>query len=139
MTKIYKSKIGLSFAIPLALSLVLPLVIMVMNRIWVGVIIIGVVALFVVLFVAYLFTNTYYEITDSNKLTIKAGFLINIEIDINSIQSVEPTKSMLAAPALSLDRLKICYNKYSSVIISPKEKDDFIRQLKMINPNIIVK
>lgn len=139
MTKIYKSKIGLSIVIPLALSLVLPLVIMVMNRIWVGVIIIGVVALFVVLFVAYLFTNTYYEITDSNKLTIKAGFLINIEIDINSIQSVEPTKSMLAAPALSLDRLKICYNKYSSVIISPKEKDDFIRQLKMINPNIIVK
>jgi hypothetical protein len=139
MTKTYKSKIGLSFTIPLALSLLPGIIIMVINRIWVGVVIIGLITLFIVLFVAYLYANTYYKITDNNKLTIKGGFLVSIVIDINSIQSIEPTKTMWAAPALSLDRLQISYNKGSRAVISPKEKDDFIRQLKVISPNIIVK
>ncbi len=139
MTKTYKSKIGLSFAIPLALLLVTEVTIMIIIRIWAAALIIGIVMLFLVLSIGYLYANTYYKITDSNKLTVKAGFLINTEIDINSIQSIEPTKSVLAAPALSLDRLKISYNKNSSVVISPKEKDNFITQLRAINPNIIVK
>lgn len=139
MTKTYKSKIDLVIVIPIALSLFVGPTIMLINGIWAGVLISGIVSLIVALSIAHLYVNTYYKITDNNKLIIKGCFLINTEIDINSIVSIEPTDSILSAPALSLDRLKISYNKYSSVIISPKEKDDFITQLKVINPNIIVK
>jgi hypothetical protein len=42
----------------------------------------------------------------------------------------------MSSPALSLDRIEIFYNKFDSVIISPKNKADFVAELKSINPAI---
>ncbi len=52
------------------------------------------------------------------------------------IKKMKSTKSLMSSPALSIDRLEIFYNKYDSVMVSPKEKDDFIRRLLLENPAI---
>ena len=60
-------------------------------------------------------------------------------IDISTIKSIEPTHTILGAPASSLDRLRISYNKYDEVVISPRRKEEFISQLQSINPQIVFK
>lgn len=82
--------------------------------------------------------NTRYTISNIN-LNIRCGFMVNINMDINTITKIEHTRSPLSAPALSLDRLEIFYNKFDSVMISPQDSDKFIGQLKNINPAIEVK
>jgi hypothetical protein len=60
------------------------------------------------------------------------------KIDINSIKKIYSTHNPLSSPALSLDRIAVVYNKYDEVLISPKEREDFIREVLKINPNIVV-
>lgn len=82
--------------------------------------------------------NTKYTI-DKNNLNVRCGFLVNINMEISAITKIEHTRSVLSAPALSLDRLEVFYNKFDSVMISPQDSDNFIAQLKNINPTIEVK
>lgn len=89
----------------------------------------------VFLLIIYLFYDTKYTI-NHNLLKIKLGPFYNQEIDINTIKRITKTRSFLAAPASSLDRIKIEYGKYDSVIISPKDKQNFIIDLMKINPKI---
>lgn len=59
------------------------------------------------------------------------------DIDIDKIKSISKTKSLLSSPAASLtDRIELKFGTYDAVIISPKEKKEFIRALVKINPNI---
>lgn len=90
-----------------------------------------------ILFCIYVFISIKYTITDSN-LNIKAGFLVNWDIDIATIQKISETNNIMSSPAASLDRLEIIYNKYNSIIISPQRKKQFISDLLAINPNIEV-
>jgi hypothetical protein len=60
------------------------------------------------------------------------------KIDINSIKRIYSTHNPLSSPALSLDRIAVVYNTYDEVLISPKEREDFIREVLKINPNIVV-
>jgi hypothetical protein len=83
----------------------------------------------------YLFFNTAYIIND-DKLIIKVGFYSFKPIDISTIKKIEKTKSLLASPATSFDRIWLSYGKYDDVILSPKNKIEFIMDLKQINPNI---
>ena len=78
-----------------------------------------------------------YEINESQLIIHQA--MGKMVIDINTIKSIEPTHTILSAPASSLDRLRISYNKYDDVVISPRRKEEFIRQLHSINPNIVFK
>ncbi|MEO6149304.1 MAG: PH domain-containing protein [Mucilaginibacter sp.] len=89
-----------------------------------------------VLFIAS-FLNTKYTITSDNLLKIKSGFIINKQVPISTISKIKPTGSWLSAPALSFDRLEIFYDQFDSVVISPKDKDEFIALLKTINPGIV--
>jgi len=92
----------------------------------------------VVLFMYHIFTTTYYLI-DNKSLIIKASFLVNLEIPIQSINLILKSNSPISSPANSLDRLKIVYkNKQKSILISPKAKLNFIKDLQKINPNIQV-
>jgi len=52
------------------------------------------------------------------------------------IRKIEETNNPLSAPALSIDRLEIHFNKFDSLLISPKNKKDFIADLQQINPEI---
>jgi hypothetical protein len=130
---IYKSKIGIGIVIFIALILGLSSYLMIKDRVWIGLIINVLVAVFI----AYIFLQTYYTI-DKGILRVKCAFLINKSFEISRVTEVRETNNPISAPATSLDRLEIVFDNYESVIISPKQKNDFILQLRKLNPKIIV-
>lgn len=62
-----------------------------------------------------------------------------IKIEIKNIKKIYKTRNPLSSPALSIDRIAIVYNKYDEVLISPKDKEQFVEDLLKINPTIEVK
>jgi hypothetical protein len=92
----------------------------------------------ILIFLNYvLFSNRY--IIHQDRLEIKSGIFNNSSIPISQIKKLEKSNSLWSSPAASLDRLEILYNKWDSVLISPENKEDFIADLKQINPDIIIK
>lgn len=79
-----------------------------------------------------------YEIKN-DELVIRCGFLRYQKIPIQTIRKITETNNPLSAPAFSLDRLEILYNKFDTVLISPKNKKGFIVHLTKLNANIEVK
>jgi membrane protein YdbS with pleckstrin-like domain len=134
--KTYKSKIGIGLSFFMAIVLIGSSIAMSMETpvIWLGILF----NLIIALFVTYTFTNTKYVI-DSTKLQIKCGFLYNKTIPIQDIKRIEESRSPLSSPAASLDRLEIIYNKFDSILISPKEKKAFVEDMIKINSGIEVK
>ncbi|WP_199610436.1 PH domain-containing protein [Flocculibacter collagenilyticus] len=71
--------------------------------------------------------RTYYVI-DGQKLSIYSG-PFRWHIDTHTIITIEPSKSLLSGPALSLDRLAIRYGNNKTILVSPKDKVSFIAEL----------
>ncbi len=132
--KKYKSKVSYGLIAFIALVLGGVFVLMLSIKSFVGMLIVLLIAGFIV----HLFSTTVYIVLDGI-LKIKSGFFFNRSININNIKSIAETNDIGSAPANSLDRLEIRYNKYDCVIVSPKQKSEFIDQLKEINPGILVK
>jgi hypothetical protein len=130
--KKYKSKIGLELTIPLAIIFGSMLCAGILSKNLNMILI----ALVITAFICHMFSTTEY-IIDKESLRIKCGFFINTVVDINSIRKISESYNILSSPAASLDRLEIIHDK-ESVLISPKDKKDFIDALKAINPNIEV-
>ncbi|WP_190810711.1 PH domain-containing protein [Flagellimonas sp. S3867] len=91
--------------------------------------------LFTLIFVLYVFFSIYYVI-EGNNLVIRVGVLFKWKIEISTIKIVAKSNSWISSPAASLDRLNIIYNKHSSILVSPKDKEGFIKELIRINPQI---
>jgi len=130
----YRSKLGRELVIPISILLGGLGFLMVYQRIWPGLILIGSVAIFI----SYMFLNTYYQI-DGEILKIRCGFLSRLTIEINSIKRISETNNPLSSPATSLDRLELKYlknGKINTVMISPKDKSGFIKLLTELNPAI---
>ena len=134
MKKIYKSKIGIELVIPILLIIIFSFQ-NIINNPKISAI---VVLIFVLAFILYLFVSIKYTISNQN-LNIKGGFLVNENIDISKIKKIEKTFNILASPAASLDRIEIKYGDGNSILISPKNKTEFINDVKKINPNIEIK
>ena len=133
--KVFKSKIGLELVIPLIIVFGTILFLTVYEKpSWLGLTIL----LLVLLFVVHIFMTTYYVI-NGNILTIKCGFLFNKTIKINAIKKISETSNPLSSPATSLDRLEITFGEYDMVIISPKQKKEFIDEIVNLNPHVEVK
>jgi membrane protein YdbS with pleckstrin-like domain len=75
----------------------------------------------------WLVATTYYRI-EADHLLIRCGPVEKL-VPLSEIKSVTPTNNPLSSPALSLDRLRIEYGQGRAVMISPRDKDDFIREL----------
>jgi len=75
----------------------------------------------------WLVATTYYRI-GSDHLHISCG-PVEMRVPLSEIKSVTPTNNPLSSPALSLDRLRIEYGQGKSVMISPRDKHSFIRDL----------
>ncbi|KXX70566.1 PH domain-containing protein [Flammeovirga sp. SJP92] len=129
----YNSKINYPLAIFTIGSMLIPTVLFAFTAKWFMLLLFGLLTAFVV----HMFMNTFY-IIDGNMLQIKSGILVNIKIPIDAISKVKKTNSLLSSPALSFDRLDIRYTKYSNVLISPKNKIEFIEKLLESNPSIDV-
>lgn len=80
----------------------------------------------------------FFLLAKTIKYRIEGGNLMiwNTKIEIKSIRKIYRTNNPLSSPALSLDRLAIVYNKFDEILISPKERNEFIDELLKINPSI---
>ena len=98
------------FLITLALSIVLPM------------------------FILWMWLTTFYVIGQKN-LIIKFGpFKKTIPLD--SIRTVKKTMNPLSSPALSLKRLEITYGLYNSILISPHDREGFMKVLAKRCPQV---
>lgn len=134
MEKKFPSKIGFLIVIPISFLILMPIVLIYKNSFFWPPVLLSFVAF---AFMAHLLLSTHYIVKDRN-LKIKSGFIYNLNIQISTIRKINESNSVLSAPASSLDRLEIIYNKYDSVLISPKEKTEFIKTMLEINPTIEV-
>lgn len=83
--------------------------------------------------IVWTLVNTRYMV-GATTLTIRSG-PIRKTIPISSIQSVQPSRSILAGPAWSLDRLRI-ESTAEELLISPKDRAGFLAALMLSDPNL---
>jgi hypothetical protein len=99
--------------------------------------------LWVIVPVTLLVVSLYWQIkyvVGNGQLEIRTLIFGNMKIDISDIKSVHQTYNPLSAPALSINRLEVKYgSKFDYLLISPKNRKAFVKQLIAINPNIDVK
>jgi Bacterial PH domain len=118
MQRIYKSKIGWEFFVLFAVILTPQVVLSFFNSVTIyGVLVLLVIALFIV----FTFNKTMYVI-DGACLTVKSSVFYKKVIAIKTIRKVVETRNPISSPAASLDRLEVYFDKFDSVIISPKKK-----------------
>jgi membrane protein YdbS with pleckstrin-like domain len=92
------------------------------------IVIVGVIFVVVdAVFLLPIYLNTYYKLEDES-LYIRCGFM-RTRVPYGNIESVLETRNPLSSMALSLDRIWVGY-KGGEVLISPRDKQEFIRLLK---------
>ena len=136
MTKKYPSKVSYGLLIFIFLVFYGPLNLYLINGDLSGEMIgvIGFLSL-IFAFILHLFFGTHYTI-ENNKLKIKCGVFSYKPIEIDKIKEVSKTKNIISSPAPSFDRIEIKYGTFDEIIISPKEKLNFVNDLTIMNPNI---
>ncbi len=72
--------------------------------------------------------GTDYTIDDSN-LRVRGG-PFRWTIRLQDIRAVTPTRNPASSPALSLDRLRIDYGQDRFLLVSPKDREAFVRDLE---------
>lgn len=133
MEKTYKSKIGPELAITLGIVIGVSLVLNIISHRWFVLFIsVGVLG-----FITHAFLTTSYTI-DGNVLIVKSGLMINRKLGIDNITKIVESNTMQSGQSTSLDRLELYYTKYDCVVVSPKNKQEFIENMLEVNPNIEV-
>ena len=136
MKTVYPTKVSVTLVLIISLIMGCILVPYAIKSLWIPFTII-LIFHFLLLF---MLANIKYVITESQLIIDQSlGKWGKEVIDISTIKSIEPTHTILSAPASSLDRLRISYNKYDEIVISPRRKEEFISQLQSINPQIVFK
>ena len=72
---------------------------------------------------------------EGGDLLIRSGPM-RWRIAVDDIRKIEPSRSWLSSPALSLDRLCIHHGRAGRVLVSPRHKDAFVQALLRQNPRI---
>ncbi|RXQ99680.1 PH domain-containing protein [Pseudoxanthomonas composti] len=75
----------------------------------------------------WLLLDTRYQLT-AERLLVRCG-PFRWRIALSEIRAVTPTRSLMSGPALSLDRLRVDYGRWRSVLISPRERQAFLDEL----------
>jgi len=97
------------------------------TPLWIQVI----VAVASVVFCALLFAilkSTYYVIANGVLRIVSGPFRWSVAI--SDIVEITPTRNPLSSPALSLDRLKVTYGKRRYVLVSPADKEGFLKAIE---------
>ncbi|HSH27313.1 MAG TPA: PH domain-containing protein [Wenzhouxiangella sp.] len=68
-------------------------------------------------------------IMEADRLLIRSG-PFKWTIPLAEIRAIKPTNNPVASPALSLQRLRIDYGKGQVVLISPRNRTEFMRELE---------
>jgi hypothetical protein len=85
----------------------------------------------------FLVFRIQYHLT-TNELLIYMGPLLFKRIALSSISKMTCTNNPLSAPAASLKRIGIHYDRWGFVLISPRNREDFMaevekRKMKLLN------
>ena len=75
----------------------------------------------------WVLVRTGYRLTE-HALCVTSG-PFRWRIPLGRIESVRPSRSAVSGPALSLDRLAIRYGRGRCLLVSPKERERFAREL----------
>jgi hypothetical protein len=138
MATIYKSKIDMWLALILIGAMIISLIAAVMvlsegspGAWWVALLTGG----FGFVLPLIILVSTQYTIRD-RELIVRSG-PFKWRIPIADIKAVTPTSDPLSSPALSLDRLRIDYGEKKSLMISPRDKDGFLRELDTLRSGAV--
>lgn len=136
MKKVFRSKVGLELLAPLVIIMTTVVVLLMMAGAysWSILIIPAITSVFII----HMFLTTYYTI-EGDVLSVHCGFLMHMKISIATITRIKETSDPSSAPATSIDRLRIEYDKGKRVLISPKEKQAFIDEILSLNHTVEVK
>lgn len=93
----------------------------------IGITMVIITALIAIGLPVWLLFSTKYIVTPQ-QLIIESG-PFRWHIPRNEIHNIIPTRSFLSSPALSLDRLKIIHGTNRSILVSPADKQSFIKAL----------
>ena len=88
---------------------------------------IAVAALLIVALIGSLLVRTHYTVS-GNTLRIASG-PFSWSVPVDQIESVTSTRNPISSPALSLDRLQITYANGRRVLISPADRDGFLKAI----------
>ena len=136
INKVFRSRQSV-LIIAFILAIFIPCTILMMNPVIIsGLLILGVTFLLIV----SLFGGMRYIIS-GDELIVKMWIIPGGRVKIADITLVERSYNPLSAPAASLKRLRIVFRKtpyFSYTLISPVREQEFIEELKAINPNIRV-
>ncbi|WP_100612921.1 PH domain-containing protein [Confluentibacter lentus] len=136
MIKKYNAKVSYTLLIVIFFLFFAPIIFAIINTGFVrGSIVLIVILISSYLFILNIFLRTEYVI-DNDVLKIKCGFLYRKSINIHEIKKISKTNSLISSPAPSFDRIEIAYGKFDILIISPKDKAAFAKDLTLINQNI---
>jgi membrane protein YdbS with pleckstrin-like domain len=128
---VYPSAVDWWWMVPLMIVVVYVCYVDIVTKFQQGEVLEGWIAVGVVLLVALLFPAIIipcrYTFLDDG-LLIQSG-LIKKKIDYHLMRDVTPSRNPLSAPALSLRRVKIKFDR-GFALVSPKRRDEFIVELK---------
>lgn len=127
----YKSKIDLWLIIILTLVFGGIVIFSIIKKEWIGFII----AIIPTIFIWNMFRSTYYIITEE-ELIIRCGIFYKLVIKITDIRKISESNDLISSTALSIDRLEILYNRFDTILISPKKKYEFLQSIETLKPDI---
>jgi membrane protein YdbS with pleckstrin-like domain len=90
----------------------------------------GLIAAVGIGFPVWLLLSTYYTL-EPRKLVVRSG-PFKWRIPLADIAGITPTSNPLSSPALSLDRLRIDYASGNTLMISPRNKEQFLREIEAL-------
>jgi hypothetical protein len=83
---------------------------------------------------AFVAATTSYTIT-TDTLVVRCGFSKTV-IALSAIRTLRATRTLLAAPALSLNRLEVVASPGPRAVISPVNQSRFVRELVARAPQV---
>ncbi len=130
MQRTFKSKVGWWYYAALA-YLVVCLILAIWQKNGIAIVVMFIANMTLI----QLMLKTEYVVADG-VLYIKCWIMPVRKISVTKIKTIKETRNPLSSYALSLDRLKIEYEK-TFTVISPDNKQDFVNELRKYNPDII--
>lgn len=128
------ARIGWELLIPIFFIIMLPISLDIKNGNWEILLVPS--AIFGIIL---LLTMTIRYKIDDKFLYVKNSIFGTTKIEVNDIYKIEKTGNIISSPAPSIiGRVEIFFTN-GSIIISPKNFNDFENELLTINPNITVK
>jgi len=135
----FKSKTDLWLGLTILMSALISLVVsfgMAVSMNALGVVFAVVVFVAGVVMPLWILLGTRYIVSADN-LRVKSG-PFTWDIAISSITAVKNSKNPLSSPALSLDRLHIQYQQGKSLMVSPKNRDEFLAAIDQLPSDSLI-